>query len=82
MRNLIRLPQALAATGKTRSPFYADIARGLMTAPVKLSARAVGWPEPEIAAINAARIAGLSEADIRALVQKLHADRKTQSVPA
>jgi prophage regulatory protein len=40
-----------------------------------LGARAVGWPAQEVLAINAARIAGKPEADIRALVSTLHARR-------
>jgi prophage regulatory protein len=76
MSEIWRGPQARKHCGKTRSPWYDDIARGLMTRPVKLSRRAVGWPAEECKAINAARIAGLSEAEIRALVDKLHAKRQ------
>ena len=76
MSAIWRIDQALAASGKTRSPWYQDIARGLMTRPVKISRRAAGWPSDEIRAINAARIAGLSEDAIRKLVDKLHAQRK------
>jgi prophage regulatory protein len=71
-----RLPEALAETGKTRSPWYQDIARGLMTRSVKISRRAAGWPRDEVVAITQARIAGLSEDAIRTLVDKLHAKRK------
>lgn len=76
MATIWRLPQALAESGKTRSPWYQDIARGLMTRPVKLSRRAAGWPADEVKAVTQARIAGLSEEAIRALVDKLHAKRK------
>ena len=75
MATIWRLPQALAESGKTRSPWYQDITRGLMTRPVKLSRRAAGWPADEVEAINAARIAGRTEAEIRALVERLHAKR-------
>ena len=75
MAAIWRLPQALAETGKTRSPWYDDIARGLMTKPVKLSRRAAGWPSDEVQAITRARIAGLPENAIRALVDKLHKQR-------
>lgn len=70
-----RLPKALDETGKTRSPFYNDIALGLMTKPVRIGTRAVGWPADEIQAINAARIAGKPADELRALVAKLHAAR-------
>jgi prophage regulatory protein len=43
---------------------------------VSLGGRAVGWPAHEVAALNAARIAGRPEADIRALVTQLEAARK------
>jgi prophage regulatory protein len=38
----------------------------------------VGWPSAEIQAINQARIAGQSEADIRELVNALHEKRIQQ----
>jgi prophage regulatory protein len=41
-----------------------------------LGGRTVGWPAGEVAAINAARIAGKSNEEIRALVVRLEADRK------
>ena len=75
MATIWRLPQALAESGKTRSPWYQDITRGLMTRPVKISRRAAGWPADEVKAINAARIAGIGEAGIKALVDRLHAKR-------
>jgi prophage regulatory protein len=77
MATIWRLPQALAESGKTRSPWYADIARGLMTRPVKIGQRAAGYPAHEVRAVNAARIAGKSEEDIRALVRRLHQERET-----
>lgn len=75
MATIWRLPQALADSGKTRSPWYQDITRGLMTRPVKLSRRAAGWPRDEVQAVIAARIAGRTEGEIRALVERLHAKR-------
>jgi prophage regulatory protein len=75
MAAILRLPQALAESGKGRSAWYADISRGLMTRGVKLSRRAVGWPADEIQTINRARIAGQSESAIRVLVARLHALR-------
>ena len=82
MATIWRLPRALDASGKTRSPWYADIARGLMTRPVKISgARAAGWPAHEVSAINAARIAGMSDDEIRSLVDRLHEARKSAAMP-
>lgn len=48
-----------------------------MTPPVNLGGRSVGWPEREVAAINAALIAGKSESEIKELVRKLVSDRKS-----
>ncbi len=76
MATIWRLPQALAETGKTRTPWYQDITRGLMVRPVKISVRAAGYPADEVKAVNAARIAGKTDDEIRALVAKLHLARK------
>ena len=71
-----RLPAVLAETGVSRSTTYLQISQGLFTKPVSLGPRAVGWPSGEVAAITAARIAGKTEKEIRALVVKLEAARK------
>ncbi|TCO82993.1 AlpA family transcriptional regulator [Plasticicumulans lactativorans] len=72
---ILRLPSVLCARGRSRSAHYADIQQGLFTHPVLIGARAVGWPADEVAALNAARIAGKSDEDIRALVRALEAAR-------
>jgi prophage regulatory protein len=64
-------------TGDSRSTRYDRIKKRLFPTAVKLGPRSVGWPESEVAAINAARIAGKSDEQIRALVLKLEAARKT-----
>lgn len=64
-------------TGKSRSGLYADIASGTFPKAVKTSSRSAAWPALEVAEINAARIAGKSDDQIRALVERLHAARKT-----
>jgi prophage regulatory protein len=73
---ILRLPAVLADTGLSRSTIYLRIAQGVFTRPVSLGARAVGWPAHEVAAINAARIAGKSEAQMRELVRELEVARK------
>ena len=72
-----RLPAVKSESGLSRSTIYLRITQGLWTKPVSLGARAVGWPSSEVAAINAARIAGKSDDEIRALIVKLEAARKT-----
>ncbi len=75
-QRILRLPAVLSERGRSRSAHYLDIQQGLFTRPVAIGLRAVGWPSSEVAAINAARIAGKADDEIRALVVKLEADRK------
>lgn len=75
-REIYRLPTVQARTGLARSTLYLRIADGLWPKPVKLGARSVGWPASEVSAMNAARIAGYSDAEIRALVLRLEDARK------
>ena len=53
-----RRPRVQTETGYSRSTLYLRIAQGLWPKPVRLGVRAVGWPAGEVAALNAARIAG------------------------
>lgn len=71
-----RLPDLMAASGLARSTLYLRIKSGLWTRAVSLGGRAVGWPRHEVSAILGARLAGKSDAEIRILVDQLHADRK------
>lgn len=73
---ILRLPAVLHERGRSRSAHYLDIQQGLFTRPVAIGLRAVGWPSGEVAALNAARIAGKSDEEIRDLVVKLEAARK------
>jgi prophage regulatory protein len=75
-RTILRIPAVKSESGLSRSTIYLRISQKLWTKPVSLGARAVGWPADEVAAINAARIAGKTDEEIRALVEKLEADRK------
>lgn len=72
---ILRRKRVELETGYSRSTIYLRITQGLCTKPISLGVRAVGWPSGEIAAINAARIAGKSDDDIRALVTRLEAGR-------
>ncbi len=74
--SILRLPDVKAATGLSRSTVYLRIAYGVFPHPVNLGGRAVGWPADEVATLNAARIAGKPDAEIRELVVKLEAARK------
>ena len=73
---ILRLPAVKAESGLSRSTVYARIGQGLWTKQVSLGPRCVGWPAAEVEALNAARIAGKTDEEIRALVAKLEAARK------
>lgn len=73
---ILRLPQVMEECGLARSTVYLRVKQGLLTKPISIGPRCVGWPQTEIEAINAARIAEQSEADIRALVMSLEQNRK------
>lgn len=60
---------------RSSASIYTAVRDGLCTKPVKIGPRSVGWPDYEVAAINAARIAGKADSDIRALVTQLHTQR-------
>lgn len=75
LNTLLRLPAVKAQSGYSRSTIYLRITQRLWTRPVSLGPRSVAWPAAEVAALNAARIAAKSDADIRLLVQKLEAAR-------
>lgn len=72
---MMRLPEVLTARGRSRSSHYEDIAKGVFVPPIRIGPRASGWPRSEVEAINKARIAGKSEAEIRKLVSYLIAVR-------
>lgn len=71
MQAILRMRDVKERRGVSRTTHYQQIAQGLMTLPVKTGARAVGWPADEIEAINAARIAGKTDDEIRVLVREL-----------
>ena len=75
MNNLLRLPAVVKATGLARPTLYLRVRNGLFPRPVKLSERASAWPENEVAEINAARIAGMPDTVIRAIVTRQHSQR-------
>ena len=72
---IIRLTAVKEKTGLARSTLYLRIQQGLLTKPVSLGGKAVGWPASEILQINAARVAGKSNEEISALVRQLMLER-------
>lgn len=79
LKTIIRLPTAKLESGLSRSTIYLRIAQGLWTKPISLGGRAVGWPLSDIVALNAARIAGKSDTEVRELVKTLESARKSIS---
>jgi prophage regulatory protein len=75
--SILRLPQVKSNSGLARSTVYLRISQGLFTKPIQLGGRAVGWPANEVDALNAARIAGKTDDEIRSLVTKLESQRSS-----
>ena len=74
---ILRMSSVKAKAGhRSDASIYNAIREGLWTNGVAIGKRAKGWPDYEVDAINAARIAGKSDAEIRDLVKVLHAKRK------
>lgn len=76
-RTILRMPAVKSESGLSRSTLYLRISQGLWTRPVSLGPRAVGWPSDEVEALNAARIAGRTDEEVRDLVQELETARKS-----
>lgn len=74
---LLRPPIAFKRLGLSKSVAYERIAKGLLPRPIKLGdARASALPDYEVEAVAKAYVAGKSQAEIAALVARLHAERK------
>jgi prophage regulatory protein len=66
---------------RSNASVYNLIRDGLWTKPVAIGQRSVGWPDDEVRALCAARIAGKTEGEIRELVSRLHAKRSELLAP-
>lgn len=73
---LLKKPEVLALIAKSNTTLYSDIKQGLMTPPVPIGENSVAWPQHECNAINAARMAGKKNNDIKQLVHDLVELRK------
>ena len=73
---ILRLPEVKRRRGfRADASDYNEVRDGLFTTGVAIGQRSKGWPDYEIDAINSARVAGKSDAEIRNLVKVLHAKR-------
>lgn len=77
-KRIMRIKEIKARVGLPNSTVYDHIKRQLFPKPIKLGERISGWLESEVTAIMAARIAGKSEAEIKALVLSLENQRATK----
>jgi prophage regulatory protein len=74
--NFWRLQDVEASQGGLKkSAVYARVSTGLLPRPVSLGGNAVAWLAHEIQAVNAARVAGKSDDEVRTLVARLHEQR-------
>ncbi|HVW64736.1 MAG TPA: hypothetical protein VHB01_06945 [Nitrosospira sp.] len=73
---MLPLPAVHKRRGKGRSAHYDDIKKGLFIEPVAIGLRSRATPDYEVDTLIAAKIAGKTDDEIRALVIKLRAARK------
>lgn len=74
LQRFLRLPQLRESIGLGTTSIYEEIKEERITPPIKLGRSSV-WPEREIAEIQRAIIAGMSEGERRELVKRLVAKR-------
>lgn len=72
---ILKLSDALGRYGKKETSYREDMAAGLAPQLIKIGPRAVGIPEHELNLVIQARIASLTNDEIRKIVSKIHADR-------
>ena len=75
MNKLMNLSDVLKYQYRSRSSHLRDIENGLCTKPIKVGSRSVVWLANELEQIRAARIAGLTDSEIKKLVNRLHEER-------
>lgn len=73
---LIRRPQKLLMTGRSKSSNYNDEQQGLCVPPISIGARSVAYILSEVEEVVKARIEGKEPEQIKALVANLITQRK------
>lgn len=73
---ILRINEVLQRQGLPKSTFYEKVKNKLMTPPVNLGARAVGWPEHEVDEITRALISGANVEQVKQLVFDLTEQRQ------
>lgn len=77
--NFLRTEALARSMGLSTRAIARQVQAGLMVSPVRVGARAIAFPQAEVETITRQRVAGRSDAEIRALVQQLHAQRELQA---
>ncbi len=72
---MLRLPEVLERYGKKETSYREAMASGLVPMFVQLGGRCIGVPEHELDQVIRARIAGLSDEEVRKLVARIHDER-------
>ena len=75
MNIFLSLKEALTHQHRSRSSHLRDIENGYCTTPINIGPRSVVWLANELEQIRAARIAGLTDSEIKKLVNRLHEER-------
>ena len=75
----LRMPEVCDRRGLSRPTLYRHIADGVFPPPVKLGAKASGWPEHEVEAITDAVSGGATAEQLRELVSSLMAERQQRA---
>lgn len=68
---LIRRPEVLVLTARSKSALQLDEKNGLFITPISIGERAVAYVKHEVEAVIQARIEGQTPEQIKVLVQKL-----------
>jgi prophage regulatory protein len=74
---LIRRPEVLVLTARSKSALQLDEKAGLIPAPISIGDRAVAYIKSEIEAVIQARIEGQTPEKIKALVKQIVTNRQT-----
>lgn len=77
MLKFIRKPEVAIMTAMPKSTLEFNVTKGLFVPPINIGARAVAWIESEVQQLMVARARGFTDNQVKALVKKIVADRKS-----
>lgn len=79
---ILKIQEVMSQMGvRSRNTLRRYCSIGLLTKPVRVGLQSGGWPDFEVEAILQARVAGVDDLQIQALVKQLH-DQRTNPVAA